>query len=103
MKKIILSAYLYCFLPGECISQAGEWTWMKGDTVPVSPGHFGVKGAEDVLNNPPGLYGACAFRGTSGQILSKLINGIYFMEIKPVNESTTTDFPVVKRKIVIEK
>ncbi len=37
--------------------QQGQWTWMKGDTIFNSPGHYGIKGVADYLNTPPALSG----------------------------------------------
>src|SRR5262245_20289166 len=55
LKKVGL---LWCLLPMAPVAsaQAGQWAWMKGDTV-FSPGPmYGIQGVPSPLNTPPGLY-----------------------------------------------
>lgn len=42
------------------IHVAGQWTWMKGDTVANSIGVYGSKGTANINNTPPGTYEATA-------------------------------------------
>ncbi|HKR03887.1 MAG TPA: kelch repeat-containing protein [Bacteroidia bacterium] len=65
MKKII-TAFVFCFLCGECFSQAGEWVWIKGDSVPNQPGNFGVQGVPGPTNNPPSVYEPCEWTDLNG-------------------------------------
>ena len=65
MKKII-TVFIFCFLYGECFSQAGEWVWIKGDSVPNQPGNFGVQGVPSPTNNPPSLYEPCEWTDLNG-------------------------------------
>jgi hypothetical protein len=55
MKKsitLILLSFVSCY----CFSQAGEWTWMNGDSVYDSQGYFGIQGIPGPLNTPPALF-----------------------------------------------
>jgi type IX secretion system substrate protein/galactose oxidase-like protein len=65
MKKII-TAFVFCILCGECFSQAGEWVWLKGDSVPNQPGNYGVQGVPSPTNNPPSLYEPCEWTDLNG-------------------------------------
>ncbi|HKR05215.1 MAG TPA: kelch repeat-containing protein [Bacteroidia bacterium] len=65
MKKII-TAFVFCFLFGECFPQAGEWVWIKGDSIFNQPGNYGVQGVPSPTNNPPGLYESCEWKDLSG-------------------------------------
>ncbi|HKR04706.1 MAG TPA: kelch repeat-containing protein [Bacteroidia bacterium] len=65
MKKIITS-FVYCFLFSECFSQAGMWTWMKGDSIYNQPGNFGTQGVPSPSNNPPGFYEAAEWTDLQG-------------------------------------
>ncbi|MEP7171663.1 MAG: kelch repeat-containing protein, partial [Bacteroidota bacterium] len=65
MKKIIAS-FIFCFLFGECFSQAGEWVWIKGDSIPNQPGNYGVQGVPSPTNNPPALYEPCEWTDLNG-------------------------------------
>jgi hypothetical protein len=65
MKKII-TAFVFCFLCGECFSQAGEWVWVHGDTIAYSNGIFGLQGIPSATNTPPGFYEAAEWRDQQG-------------------------------------
>ncbi|MEO5570246.1 MAG: T9SS type A sorting domain-containing protein [Bacteroidia bacterium] len=65
MKKIITS-FIFCFLFGECFPQAGEWVWIKGDSIPNQPGNYGVQGVPSPTNNPPSLYEPCEWTDLNG-------------------------------------
>jgi hypothetical protein len=65
MKKII-TAFIFCFSCGECFSQAGEWVWIKGDSIPNQPGNYGVQGVPSPTNNPPSLYEPCEWTDLNG-------------------------------------
>lgn len=49
-----------------CFSQAGEWVWLKGDSVTNNIGVYGVQGVSNINNNPPSLYEACEWTDTAG-------------------------------------
>ena len=49
-----------------CVAQAGQWTWMKGDSTPNSPGTYGIQGVADPINNPPGVYEPAWWKDTDG-------------------------------------
>ncbi len=65
MKKLILLIYLSLF-SFNSFSQAGEWTWMNGDTINFSQGHYGTKGVPDPLNSPPALSGSLQWTDLQG-------------------------------------
>ncbi|HKR03890.1 MAG TPA: T9SS type A sorting domain-containing protein [Bacteroidia bacterium] len=73
MKKILL-IFNFIFLIFTCpvffgnsaFSQAGMWTWIHGDTIPDSPGNFGIQGIPSPLNTPPGIYEACEWTDLNG-------------------------------------
>jgi type IX secretion system substrate protein/galactose oxidase-like protein len=65
MKKII-AAFAFCFLSAQSFSQAGEWTWIKGDNIPFQPGNYGVQGVPAPSNNPPALYEPCEWTDLNG-------------------------------------
>jgi hypothetical protein len=65
MKKII-TAFIFCFLCGECFPQAGEWVWVHGDSTIYSRGHFGTQGIPSVLSSPPSLYEPCEWKDLNG-------------------------------------
>ncbi|MEO5571492.1 MAG: kelch repeat-containing protein [Bacteroidia bacterium] len=75
MKKIITSLipplgvrglFIFYFLFGECFSQAGEWVWIKGDSIPNQSGNYGVQGVPSPTNNPPSLYEPCEWTDMNG-------------------------------------
>ena len=58
MKKI-LTFFLFQFLIFNLQSsfgQAGEWTWISGDTLSGSPGVYGTQGIPSINNHPPAEY-----------------------------------------------
>jgi hypothetical protein len=65
MKKII-TAFIFCFLCGECFSQAGEWVWIKGDSTQGNLATYGIQGVPSPTNNPPALYEPCEWTDLSG-------------------------------------
>ncbi|MEO5569738.1 MAG: kelch repeat-containing protein, partial [Bacteroidia bacterium] len=60
------TSFIFCFLFVECFSQAGEWVWLKGDSVPNQPGNYGVQGVPSPTNNPPSLYEPCEWTDLNG-------------------------------------
>jgi len=46
--------------------QAGEWVWIKGDSIPNQPGNYGVQGVPSPTNNPPALYEPCEWTDLNG-------------------------------------
>ncbi|HYV90614.1 MAG TPA: kelch repeat-containing protein [Chitinophagales bacterium] len=67
MKKKFLIIIFCCAVKYDvCVAQAGEWTWMKGDSTSVPFGVFGTQGAYSSLNNPPGLYEPSEWKDLAG-------------------------------------
>ncbi len=65
----ILSSFLFLlFFYLQAYSQAGEWTWMKGDSTYDSFGNFGAMGVTSPTNKPPGLYAAGFWTDTAGNL-----------------------------------
>ncbi|MBA2406546.1 MAG: PKD domain-containing protein [Chitinophagales bacterium] len=69
-KELLLSVLILTnfLLITNCIAQSGEWTWMKGDIIPNSPGVFGTLGVPDPNNTPPALYGPAMWINSSDNI-----------------------------------
>jgi hypothetical protein len=65
MKKVI-TAFIFCFLCGECFSQVGEWVWIKGSSTPGNHGHYGTQGIPAQNNNPPAIYEGCEWKDLNG-------------------------------------
>jgi type IX secretion system substrate protein/galactose oxidase-like protein len=76
MKKII-TVFIFCFLCGECFSQAGEWVWIKGDSTFNQPAHYGLQGIPSPTNNPPSLYEPCEWTDLNGNFW--LFGGLNFL------------------------
>ncbi|HYV94307.1 MAG TPA: kelch repeat-containing protein [Chitinophagales bacterium] len=69
MKKNLLScltSYVISLISLHAYAQAGEWTWMKGDSTTNSNGVFGTQGVVDSANVPQGLYEACEWKDKLG-------------------------------------
>src|SRR6188768_3029921 len=61
MKRIyMISFFLLAALASD--GQAGLWTWIKGNSPPVS----GTQGVPDPLNNPVDVYEGCEWRDLNG-------------------------------------
>ena len=58
--KLFPHLFLLFLLPSIAYSQAGEWTWMKGDSTPNNYGNFGIMGVPAPTNQPPSRY-ACGY------------------------------------------
>lgn len=43
-----------------------EWVWIHGDSLPGSPGHYGIQGVPDPADNPRSLFEPCEWTDTSG-------------------------------------
>jgi len=65
MKKII-TAFVFCFLCGKCFSQAGEWTWIHGDSAINVGAVWGVQGVPDPANTPRSFYEATPWTDLDG-------------------------------------
>src|SRR5437773_9634908 len=73
-RKIFLSCFLRhtsCFLLSltpyvTAHAQAGQWTWMKGDSTSYASGVFGTQGIPSLNNNPPGFYEPSEWKGKDG-------------------------------------
>lgn len=66
MKKFIL---LILFFSGSiifCFAQAGQWTWMNGDSAFLYPGHYGTQGIADPANAPPAMYSPTRWKDLDG-------------------------------------
>ena len=51
----------------ECVAQAGEWTWMKGDSTFNSAGNFGTMGIPAATNEPPAVYAPFCWTDLQGK------------------------------------
>ncbi|MEO8151363.1 MAG: kelch repeat-containing protein [Bacteroidia bacterium] len=66
MKNQLLHIIIFLFLCSGAFAQAGEWTWMRGDSTNNPIGYFGVKGVPSPLNTPPSLYEASQWTDMQG-------------------------------------
>ncbi|HYV94309.1 MAG TPA: kelch repeat-containing protein [Chitinophagales bacterium] len=70
MKKITLLIFLPSILnllsSPSAHAQAGQWTWIKGDSTNVAAGTFGTQGIPSPGNNPPGFYEPSEWKGKDG-------------------------------------
>src|SRR5437762_1892899 len=64
--KFFLSYILCLTFYVVAYAQAGEWTWMKGDSTPNSLGNFGTQGIPNSANTPPALYEAANWTDHEG-------------------------------------
>jgi gliding motility-associated-like protein len=55
---LLLTIFLFFIGIFPINGQQGQWTWMKGDSIFNSTGHYGIKGLADPENCPPALAGA---------------------------------------------
>jgi hypothetical protein len=79
MKKKLLAFYFTFCILHSAFSQAGEWVWIKGDSIPNQPGNFGVQGVPSPTNNPPALYEPCEWTDLNGNfwLFGGYHNGYY--------------------------
>ncbi len=66
MKKVLLGVFIFSFWLQNSFAQAGEWTWMHGDSVTNQPGNFGIQGLPSPSNIPPCLYEPCEWTDLNG-------------------------------------
>jgi hypothetical protein len=71
MKLFPFSFFIFILLfliPTNTIhAQQGQWQWIKGVSHYYTiPGHYGVQGVPDPLNEPPALYEACEWTDLNG-------------------------------------
>src|SRR5689334_8508678 len=69
MRKTFFFIFLisnFCLLISHANAQAGEWTWIKGDSTNYATGTFGTQGIPSANNNPPGFYEASEWKGKDG-------------------------------------
>lgn len=59
-----------------CPAQTGTWTWMKGDSIPLSYGNYGQQGIASPANNPPALYEAANWTDANGNFW--LFGGVHY-------------------------
>jgi hypothetical protein len=64
LKIINLSIFLLYWT--QVNGQAGEWTWMNGDSAEYPIAHYGTQGVFDSLNTPPALYESCEWTDLQG-------------------------------------
>src|SRR5690242_3402087 len=57
---LCLTTYLFTY------AQAGEWTWVKGDSTNYAGGNFGTQGIPSPNNNPPGFYEPSEWKDKQG-------------------------------------
>ena len=110
MKKSLLLIFFCCAVRCDvCVAQAGEWAWMKGDSIPNSLGVFGTLGVPDLLNTPKSLYEPAEFKDAQGRFwlfggVNNFFTSVYntfWMYDKSTNEwtweggSTTANQPGV--------
>jgi hypothetical protein len=65
MRKLPLCIYL-TVLSHALWAQAGTWTWIKGDTILNSVGHFGTQGIADPINSPRALIFSATWTDLQG-------------------------------------
>ena len=62
-----LAFTILCFFSFNLLySQSGQWTWMKGDSVPESPGSYAYHGYQSSSNNPRARQRTLGFTDASG-------------------------------------
>lgn len=67
--KVLLLLVFCCTVACDlCVAQAGEWTWVKGDTTNYASGSFGTQGIPSGNNNPPGFYEPAEWRDMQGML-----------------------------------
>ncbi len=66
--KLYPHLFLLLLLPSLAYSQAGEWTWVKGDSTVNSTGSFGIEGVPSPSNTPPALYAPGFWTDTAGNL-----------------------------------
>lgn len=88
MTRFKLSLFLFFIFVGLnsafkiCRAQAGEWIWIKGDSVPNTNGNYGIMGVPSLSNEPAPRYACASWTDTagnfwvySGNSLKNLANG----------------------------
>src|SRR5438105_1707810 len=69
MKKILLFIFFCCAVKCDvCVAQAGEWTWIKGDSAVNPSGSFGIQGVSNPQNNPTGFYESAEWKDLDGNL-----------------------------------
>src|SRR6185295_8245990 len=69
MKTVVLClSFIFCCAIkwDVCFAQAGEWTWMRGDSTDNALGIFGTQGISSSYNNPPGIYEGSDWKDKEG-------------------------------------
>lgn len=69
---------LALLMPQSVLAQSGSWTWMKGDSLPLSFGVFGQQGVASVNNTPPALYEAANWTDAAGNFW--LFGGVHYTD-----------------------
>ncbi len=64
MKKVLLIVFIFC--GGNSFAQAGEWTWISGDSTANSTGVYGLQGVPSLSNHPSGEYEPVEWKDKSG-------------------------------------
>src|SRR3569832_168300 len=66
MKKNYLFLFLFAVAVQWGWGQVNEWTWMNGDSVRNSCGHYGTQGVPAPQNTPASFYVACEWKDNQG-------------------------------------
>ncbi len=86
MKMKLFVLLIFAALVPACNKAQGTWTWVKGDTTPMAPGHFGVMGVPSPTNEPPGRYACSHWTDTAGNFW---IYGADYSDLWMFNPTTT--------------
>jgi len=83
MKRIytlaLVGGFLIFFSDFSYSQTAGEWTWMKGDSIAGGFGVFGVQGVPALANHPPSLYETGSWTDLQGNFW--LYGGVNFNSV----------------------
>jgi len=70
-KSTMAAMVILCFallIPGICLADAGEWTWMSGSDIRYQNGVCGVKGTPDAANMPGAHYNSVSWADSTGNL-----------------------------------
>ena len=76
--NVIAGALIFLCSVQPGFSQSGTWTWIKGDSVPLSYGSYGQQGTASPVNNPPALYEAANWTDADGNFW--LFGGVHYQD-----------------------
>src|SRR5450432_1508921 len=66
MKIRLFFILIFTLSINNCFSQAGEWTWISGDSILGALGVYGTQGIPSVNNHPPGAYEYAEWKDKQG-------------------------------------